>query len=196
MPDDRPPGRRAQTTLATKRRLQAVALRLFTERGYEATTVADVAREAGVAERTCFRHFPTKPDLVLWDSDDDRLLERFREQPARYRVLDAFRRAVREGAEGLSSDERAVQRQRSALTVAVPELRAAHLDHFVVAAHTLAGVVAARASRAEGDPDVRAVTGAVIGITMTAELSGGTPAAVAAAIDDGLARLARGLADL
>jgi AcrR family transcriptional regulator len=42
-----------------------VANRLFLERGYDAVTVADVAREAGVSSVTVFNHFPRKEDLFL-----------------------------------------------------------------------------------------------------------------------------------
>ena len=40
-----------------RRRLQQAALELFRERGYEATTTAEIAARAGVTERTFFRHF-------------------------------------------------------------------------------------------------------------------------------------------
>lgn len=40
------------------------ALRLFTQQGYDATTIAQIAREAGVSQRTLFRYFGTKEDLV------------------------------------------------------------------------------------------------------------------------------------
>jgi AcrR family transcriptional regulator len=50
-------------------RLQQAALELFRERGYEATTAADIAARAGVTERTFFRHFPDKRE-VLFDGED------------------------------------------------------------------------------------------------------------------------------
>lgn len=45
--------------------LAAVAQRLFVERGFEQTSVEDIARAAGISSRTFFRYFPTKGD-VLW----------------------------------------------------------------------------------------------------------------------------------
>ncbi|MBC7679480.1 MAG: TetR family transcriptional regulator [Pseudorhodobacter sp.] len=53
-------------------RLQEAALALFAERGYAATTVADVAARAGLTERTYFRHFPDKREVLF--ADDDELL--------------------------------------------------------------------------------------------------------------------------
>jgi AcrR family transcriptional regulator len=49
----------------TRARIREVANRLFIERGYDAVTVAQVAREAGVSSVTVFNHFPRKEDLFL-----------------------------------------------------------------------------------------------------------------------------------
>ncbi|ANN21694.1 TetR family transcriptional regulator [Amycolatopsis orientalis] len=57
-------GRRA---LATRDRLYAAAAALFVERGYEATSMADIAERAGTSRRTAFNHFPSKSDIpMLW----------------------------------------------------------------------------------------------------------------------------------
>jgi AcrR family transcriptional regulator len=52
-----------------RRRLQQAALELFRERGYEATTTAEIASRAGVTERTFFRHFPDKRE-ALFDGEE------------------------------------------------------------------------------------------------------------------------------
>src|SRR6195952_5891841 len=54
----------------TRAKIREVANRLFMERGYDAVTVAEVAREAGVSSVTVFNHFPRKEDLFLDRSDD------------------------------------------------------------------------------------------------------------------------------
>ena len=51
-----------------RRRLQDAALELYQERGYDATTTAEIAVKAGVTERTFFRHFPDKRE-VLFNGD-------------------------------------------------------------------------------------------------------------------------------
>lgn len=51
-----------------RKRLQWAALELFREHGYEETTAAEIAAKAGVTERTFFRHFPDKRE-VLFDGD-------------------------------------------------------------------------------------------------------------------------------
>lgn len=54
----------------TRARIREIANRLFIGRGFDAVTVAEVAREAGVSTVTVFNHFPTKEDLFLDRVDD------------------------------------------------------------------------------------------------------------------------------
>jgi AcrR family transcriptional regulator len=70
----------------TRARIREVANRLFIERGYDAVTVAEVAREAGVSSVTVFNHFPRKEDLFL-----DRTVD----------AIELLRSAVRDRASGL-----------------------------------------------------------------------------------------------
>ena len=48
-----------------RRRLQQAAVELFCERGYDQTTTAEIAARAGVTERTFFRHFPDKREVLF-----------------------------------------------------------------------------------------------------------------------------------
>ncbi len=52
-------------TDAVRRRLQEAALELYADRGYDATTVAAIAQRADVTERTFFRHFPDKREVLF-----------------------------------------------------------------------------------------------------------------------------------
>ena len=58
-------GLRERKKRAMRQRLADVAAQLFTERGYDAVAMADVAKAARVAEQTLYNYFPTKPSLVL-----------------------------------------------------------------------------------------------------------------------------------
>jgi AcrR family transcriptional regulator len=60
----RPRGRTAEGE-ATRRRLYEMAIRLIGEQGYEATTLRDVARRAGVSAGLLYRYFPSKRSVVL-----------------------------------------------------------------------------------------------------------------------------------
>jgi AcrR family transcriptional regulator len=55
---------------ATRAKIREVANGLFIEHGYDAVTVAEVARVAGVSSVTVFNHFPRKEDLFLDRTDD------------------------------------------------------------------------------------------------------------------------------
>jgi AcrR family transcriptional regulator len=59
-------GLRERNKRRTREAIAAAAMELFLARGFEAVTVVDVARDAGVSERTVFNYFPTKEDLVFW----------------------------------------------------------------------------------------------------------------------------------
>jgi AcrR family transcriptional regulator len=48
-----------------RQRLQQAAIELFCERGYDQTTTAEIAARAGVTERTFFRHFPDKREVLF-----------------------------------------------------------------------------------------------------------------------------------
>jgi len=90
------PGLRERKKLRTRQLIAETARRLFAERGFEAVSVGEVAREAEVAEATVFNYFPTKEDLVYYGMEafEAELLGAIRKRPAGVPVLDAFGKFV------------------------------------------------------------------------------------------------------
>jgi AcrR family transcriptional regulator len=103
---ERPPGRREAHKLATRTALREAASRLFAEHGYEATTAAEIARAAHVAERTLYRYFDGKEELLAEEllAHIDVLHDAIRRRPAEEPPLLAVWRAMTEVGGQLSAD--------------------------------------------------------------------------------------------
>ncbi len=78
-------------------RLQRAAFELFAERGFEQTTVAEIAARAGVTERTFFRHFADKREVLFAGQEEltARMVEALAAAPPELAALDAAVVAVR-----------------------------------------------------------------------------------------------------
>ncbi len=107
-PGPEAPSRREANKQATHHALQQAADRLFAEQGYAATTVRDIAEAAGVTERTFFRYFAGKEELIIddvlgWLQD---LNARIRARPASEDPVTAVRRSVLDLAASLTGSPR------------------------------------------------------------------------------------------
>ncbi|MFC6084146.1 acyl-CoA-like ligand-binding transcription factor [Sphaerisporangium aureirubrum] len=180
----------------TRRAIQDHALRLFAERGYDATTVESIAEAAEISPSTFFRYFPTKEDLLLRDEYDPMLAEAFRRQPSGLAPLPALRAAFRAVATeaGDRDLESALFRTRLAMTV--PAARARSLENMLSMMDLLADAVAERTGADPSGPAVRVFAGAVIGALLPVllawvESGGETP--VADLVDRALSLLEAGL---
>jgi len=109
----------------TRAELQRHALRLFAERGYEATTVEDIAGAAEVARSTFFRYFATKEDVVLFDDVDPLFEETLASIPAGTPLLVALIEAIRATFAELDEQQRAHEELRMRLVRTVPEIATA-----------------------------------------------------------------------
>jgi AcrR family transcriptional regulator len=110
-------GLRERKKRATREAIAEAAMDLFTERGFDAVTVAEVAEAADVSEKTVFNYFPTKEDLVFqsgasWRQD---LIEAVRSRPRGVSIVQPFRDFTMEHLDG-------VERRPVAATTAVPRL--------------------------------------------------------------------------
>src|SRR6266545_2502422 len=101
------PGLRERKKEQTRQLIAETARRLFSERGFERVTVAEVARAAEVSQQTVFNYFPTKEDLVYWrlQSFEDELLSTIRDRAPGESVLTAFGRFLLVPRGLLASDD-------------------------------------------------------------------------------------------
>jgi mycofactocin system transcriptional regulator len=111
--------------------MELIALRLFTEQGFEATTVEQIAAAAGVSRRTFFRYFDAKSD-VLWNSFDaevETIRGLLARTPDDLPVMEAVRRAVL-AANRYRAQDVPELRTRMTLLSSVPELIASAAIHY------------------------------------------------------------------
>jgi AcrR family transcriptional regulator len=117
--------------------IQTHAVRLFVERGYDSTTVNDVAEAAGVSPMTVYRHFPTKEDLVLVDQNGPLLAERIAATPAELPLVHRIGSALVDSARALTTGDDRFLLARLQLMISTPALRARHLDNHYVLQHAI-----------------------------------------------------------
>jgi AcrR family transcriptional regulator len=164
-------GLRERKKARTRAAIQRAALRLFRERGYQETTVEQIAAAADISPSTFFRYFPTKEAVVLQDEFDPMIIEAFKAVPPDVRPITALRRAFGEVFSQLPDEALERTRDRTELVKTVPELRAAMMEEFARNVQMLAELVAERAGRRPDDLAVRTLAGALVGAVMAAMLS-------------------------
>jgi AcrR family transcriptional regulator len=118
---------RERKKAATKLSIQEHALRLFVEKGYDATTVDEIAAAAGVSHMTFFRYFPRKEEVVEYDEYDPLIEDLIAERPAHEAPLTAVHRAIRVGLEQILDTDREALLIRTRLVLRNPVLRSRNL---------------------------------------------------------------------
>ncbi|MFH8441358.1 TetR family transcriptional regulator [Streptomyces sp. NPDC018026] len=170
------PGLRELKKQRTRDLLLRSALELFTERGYEATTVDDIAEAADVSQRTFFRYFASKEDAAFFVARlaESHFVEAVLARPPEEAPLDALRLAL---AESWSTIGEAVEQlvplelhmRFYRVIESTPALLAAHLRRATELEEEIARVVAVREGLdVDTDPRPRvvvAVFGAVMRVT-------------------------------
>ncbi|MFJ2784527.1 MULTISPECIES: TetR family transcriptional regulator [unclassified Streptomyces] len=116
--------RAAAQRLKMRRELATAAMELFATKGYEATTVDEIAATAGVARRTFFRHFRSKEEAIFPDHDDTlvRAEAVLNAAPPHEHPLDTVCRGIKEVMK-MYAGSPSVSVARYRLTREVPTLR-------------------------------------------------------------------------
>ena len=124
-------GRRGRPPGTSARELEVIALRLFTDHGFEDTTVERIAAAAGVSKRTFFRYFDSKAD-VLWhafDGEVHALRAAFAAVPPELPLMAAIRQVV-VGVNRYRAEDVPELRTRMNLISSVPALQASAAHHY------------------------------------------------------------------
>jgi AcrR family transcriptional regulator len=142
------------------------ASRLFAERGFDAVTVAEVARAADVSEMTVFNYFPTKEDLCFAGMEffEERLLDAVRGRAAGVSALEAFGRLVVDGCSRLAARQNTERIAKAAALIGgSPALQVRERE--IVARYTqrLAELLVAETGARPGDVEPQGVASALMG---------------------------------
>jgi AcrR family transcriptional regulator len=143
-------------------RLELAALELYGEHGYDQTTVAEIAKRAGLSERTFFRHFADKREVLFYGAPilQERLVQGIGEAPAGLGPMDMIGAALAASAAALE-ERRDLARRRHAIVMATPELQERELIKLANLAAALAGAL-----RGRGVPDPAASLAAEAGVAV------------------------------
>jgi AcrR family transcriptional regulator len=141
-------------------RLSVAAMELYSERGFEQTTVAEIAERAGLAERTFFRHFSDKREVLFSGAAElqELLVTTVAGAPTSSTPIEIIASAVLV-AGGVLQERRDFARQRQSVINANPELQ----ERELIKLATLAAAMA-EALRGRGVNDLSAAMAAEVGV--------------------------------
>ena len=129
-----------------RNRIEGAALELFAERGFEQVTVSEIAARAGLTERTYFRHFPDKREVLFGGQEQflEFLADAILAAPAAVTPLDAVAGAFARIASEFMEERRAHIEQRSAVISTVEGLRERELLKLAALSKVIAGALRSR----------------------------------------------------
>ena len=162
-------GLRERKKQQTRRLLSETARRLFSKRGFEQVSIAEIAREAEVSEQTVFNYFPSKEDLVYsgFEAFEEALLTAIAERPVGQTVIDAFGEFILEPRGLFAAKDDATARELIAVTrmiAASPALLAREQQILARYTDALAELIAEETRARSGDLRPYAVANALIGV--------------------------------
>jgi AcrR family transcriptional regulator len=166
------PGLRERKKQQTRRLLADTARKLFVDRGFDAVTVAEIARAADVSEPTVFNYFPRKEELVFsgLEGFEDELLTVISERPTGQSVFDAFAALVGEpGGSLISGDKNAAKRllEISQVINGSPALLAREQQILARYTASLTDLIAGETRAGADDPRPAVTAAALIGVHRT-----------------------------
>lgn len=145
----------------TRRTLQTQALRLFTEKGFQATTIEEIAAAAEVAPRTFFRYFPTKEEIVFWTEYRPMLAGFVSARPADEPAVQALRHGIVDGLTSFYDQDQEQLLERLRLAFRTPALQPRMRQQQAQWAGELAQILAHRLGAHPDDLEIRALAAAI-----------------------------------
>lgn len=139
-------GRMVRWEPGTPERLQRAALELFATRGYEQTTATDIAQSVGLTERTFFRHFSDKREVLFYGQDlfVQAFLAGVDTAPPSASPIEIIASALQSAASFFPDKRRSHSRTRQAVIDQNPALQERELHKLASLATTLANALGAR----------------------------------------------------
>lgn len=192
------PGLRERTRRAVRKEIAEAANALFVERGFEATTIDDIAAAVGMSQRSVFRYFATKEEIVLgkFDLVVDDMVAALRARPLDEPVWTSLQRLfdVLVSLAETSDHEKLVEPIHR-VVFETPVLLAGYLQRLqhmqdIVVAELLERAKASGTPYAADDPTPRALTAAAFGCLVAAQhswLASGAKGSFADAVDRAMA---------
>lgn len=121
-------------------------MELYGERGFEQTTVAEIAERAGLTERTFFRYFTDKREVLFWGASSlqEFLVNAVQEAPPLSAPMAAVIAALQQAGDGVFEQRRGYAQRRQATITANPELQERELIKLATLATALAHVLRGR----------------------------------------------------
>jgi len=170
-------------------------MRLFLERGFEATTIEDIAEAVEISPSTFFNYFPNKEDVVFEDELDPLILSAFDALPDETNPVRRLRMAMQTVFARMTPEQDRMMRERMQLMAVTPELRGAMLSQFAGLVDQIAHLLGPRLGRDRDDFAVHNLAGAVLGVLLSALLAivENPKADMFKIVDDALAHLEAGL---
>ncbi|WP_037144196.1 mycofactocin system transcriptional regulator [Rhodococcoides fascians] len=162
----KPTGRRPSTT---RGQLSDLGIELFTSKGFDETSIDDIADAAGIARRTFFRYFPSK-NAVPWGDFDTQLAAlkaHLSGLPEDIGLADGLRSALLQ-FNTFPEEEAAVHRQRMSLILSNPALQSYSMVMYEGWRAVIADYVATRTNCASSDHLPRTVGWILLGIAISA----------------------------
>jgi AcrR family transcriptional regulator len=191
-------GLRERKKARTREAIVVAAIDLFERQGYDATTVEEIAAAADVSQRTFFRYFDSKLDVVMAPKEhSDRSLEDLiAARPAEESPIEAFRQVLRQELTNVMRADDLTTRQFQ-LVMRTPSLRSFAHEHFNAHRDEFAHVFATRLGVADDAlaPQVMATTAAGVMWTVVDRWvdEGAAPDRLGPLLDEAFGLLTRGL---